>query len=165
MKTKLIAMLCGAALCLGSAAQAQVNLNSSFTFDLGTSLYTYSYSVLNGGAFDLALVDVQVPFGPNAVRNLVAPAGFNIAYDSGLGLVSFLEDADPFTPQSFAPGVSVGAFKFSSAFAPGRTPFSSLDILGNATNGVTTGAVPEPATLGWGLALLAPVLIARPRRR
>lgn len=151
------------AMAIGSSAQAQVSLNSAFTFNMGTGLYTYSYGVTNSGAFDLAIVDVNV--APNAgLTNLTAPTGFFATYDPGLGIVSFLEDADFTTPQTFAPASTVSAFTFMSRVGPSPTTFAALDVTGNTTTGVTTGPIPEPATLLWGAAVAVVTLGSRKRR-
>jgi hypothetical protein len=147
----------------GVAARAQVSVSPTLGFD-GT-LYSYSYSVANPTALDLALVSVGVLSQPNAVLNPTAPAGFLISFDPGVGLVSFLEDLDPATPQTFAAGTTVSGFTFQSPFSPSLSRFEALDLAGNTFTGPTLGpnAIPEPSTLLLGLAVL-PGLFFLPRR-
>jgi len=167
------------------AARAQVDLTSTVVFNAGLSLFTYTYSVtknipvLPPDPLDpltvpntLALVDLSVPALPDAV--LVDPAtfptGFQIVFDSGLGLVSFLEDLDPATPQTFAPGTTVPGFTFNSRFGPGNTSFTALVLpAGNTISGSTQGpggVIPEPGTLTLlGIALSPGLLAARRRFR
>jgi len=114
----------------------------------GSGLFQYDYSIANGTADDLFDLDIAVTPGI-AITDLSAPAGFDTAYDSGLGLVSFLEDTASFdsTPLS--------GFIFDSSIAPATTTFtaqlldSDFDII--PTPGTTTGpvaaAAPEPASL------------------
>ena len=149
-------------------AQAQVAVPSSVNFDTGTSLYTYSYSVTNNGpTFDLAIVNVPVASGSN-LMNLTSPSGFTISFDPGPGIVSFLEDSDPGTLPTFAPGSTRGLFSFTSSLAPALVTFDALDAGGNSFTGTTSSpnvVVPEPGALSLlGATLLAPALLARRRR-
>ena len=119
-------------------AHAQVSLDSTVT-PFGAA-YLYDYSVVNNSAEALALTSLTVVSGPNALFNFNAPVGFLIDFDSGLGLVSFLEDNDPLTTGSFAPGSTVSGFSFSSNFASGQTPFTAI--------GSDSGTVFQGNTLG-----------------
>lgn len=124
--------------------------------------FNYSYSVMDGAPFTLAIVNVPAS-KTSALFNLTAPAGFGISFDPGVGIVSFFEDNDQNTPQTFASGSTVNGFSFSSAVAPAVVTFDSLDENGNSYTGTTTSAAaPEPATfvslgLGFGLAAFAAV--------
>jgi hypothetical protein len=150
------------------AARAQVSLTSNVTFNAGLSLFTYTYSVTNNlpvlppDPLDpltvpntLAFVDLSVPALAGAVllNPATFPTGFQIVFDPGLGLVSFLEDLeDPLapTPQSFAPQTTVGGFTFNSPFGPQGTSFMATVLPnGNTISGTTLGpsVIPEPGTL------------------
>ena len=140
-------------------AHAQVVVPSTVNFDIGTGLYNYAYSVTNNGpTFDIAILNVPVAPASNLL-SLLAPTGFGISFDPGVGIVSFFEDSDPGTTQTFSPGSTRGLFRFSSTFAPGTVTFDALDAIGDTYTGTTqapTTAVPEPGTLLLaGLGVLA----------
>lgn len=164
-RTLSLAALCLAGLWSGSAANvsAQVVITPMVTLNAG--VYTYSYSVMNGSANTLAIVSFgAMPASSFTVQNLTAPMGFLATYDSGNGLVSFLEDNSGATPQTFAPGSTVTPFTFTSTFAPGATSYEALDIFGNPFTGVTQAPVPEPGVLA--LCILAlPVFVFLVQRR
>src|SRR5437870_2875031 len=86
----LVSVLC--ILCFAGAASAQVTVSPTVTFSNG--LFHYDYSVTNTSVNDVFLVDVHVTQQGDTVQNLMAPAGFQAAFDPGLGLVSFLEDTN-----------------------------------------------------------------------
>ena len=157
--TALSAIVCP----LGS--HAQVAVPSSVNFDIGTGIYTYSYSVTNNGpTFDLAIINVPVGAGSNPM-NLISPSGFGISFDPGVGIVSFFEDADPGTLPTFAPATTKGVFTFTSPRAPIAVTFDALDAGGNSFTGTTMSPVPEPGILSLlGATLLAPAFFARRRR-
>jgi hypothetical protein len=124
--------------------------------------YEYAYTITNNTPDDPFIIDIPVPADPAAVTDLTAPLGFTAAFDSGLGLVSFLEDTNFFTstPQS--------GFFFDSPDGPGSVMFQAT-LLSIDTGGLYTlsgptmaPAVPEPAYL-W-LCLL-PVLAWLPMHR
>ena len=160
-------LICALAVALGGVAQAQVNLNSNVAFDIGTGVYTYSYSIMNNGPlFDLAIVTLPVAASSNPTM-LTAPTGFGLSFDPGIGSLSFFEDASLFTPQTFAPGSTVGTFTFKSPVAPASVTFSALDGGGNTFTGPASApgaAIPEPASMLFGIALVAPMLFPRNRR-
>jgi hypothetical protein len=106
-------------------------------------------NVTNNTAITLDLVDLDL----SAVQPapLTAPNGFTTVYDNGLNLLTFAEDANPLTPQSFAPGSTVGLFTFRRTGTPVTSaPFTALDrqnnFLPGTANFVQTAA-PEPGTL------------------
>ena len=112
------------------------------------SMFHYDYTVANMTGLDLAVLDIAVPGGPT-VFSLVAPTGFQTAFDSGLGLVSFLEDTAVFgaTP--------ISGFAFDSSLGPGSTSFTAtlldaqfnVSTMTGSTTGPAGGAVPEPGSL------------------
>ncbi len=123
---------------------AQVSVTPTVTFNATLSLFSYSYAVANSGTMDLAIV--TLPVNPSsALTSLSAPTGFGITFDPGLGLVSFFEDNISATPQTFAPGSTVGLFAYNSRFAPGPVTFSALNIAANEFTGPTLAAVARPA--------------------
>lgn len=165
-RTLCLATICLAAGWLGSAANvsAQVLVTPTVTFN--GSVYTYSYSVMNGSANTLAIISFgATPASTFTVQNLSAPMGFLATYDSGNGFLSFLEDSSPATPQTFAPGSTVAPFTFTSTFAPGATTFQALDIFGNSFTGVTQAPVPEPGALALCLLGVPAFVVFFQRRR
>lgn len=127
--------------------------------------YEYAYTITNNTPDDPFLIDIPVPADPGAITNLTAPPGFAAAFDSGLGLVSFLEDTSFFTstPQS--------GFFFDSPDAPGLATFQAT-VLSSSTadvytiSGSTIAPVPEPGYLSLCLLpVFAWLLFRRSRRR
>ena len=156
-----------AALLATGNTHAQVSLPNTVAFDIGTGIYTYSYSVVNNGpTFDLAIINVPVAPGSN-LMNLTSPSGFDISFDPGVGIVSFLEDFDPGTLPIFSPSSTRGLFTFTSAVGPASVTFDALDAGGNTFTGTTISpAIPEPGILSLlGATLVAPALLARRRRK
>lgn len=156
-------VLCAALLTHNGASQAAVVLNGNAVFNVSTSNYTYTYSVTNTGATD-ELVIVSVPtFSVLGITNIFAPAGFSLTYDQVGGWVNFIEDGSIVTPQTFAPGSTVGNFSYNSSTAPGFVNFVAYDAIGTEFTGRTVSAVPEPAgALLCGLA--AATTLTRRRR-
>lgn len=153
-----------------SSAHAQLPLVSAMYTQSG-GIFTYNFSVTNLTLFTLVDVNVTVPTGVGSVSNLSAPTGFQITFDPGLGLVDFLADADPATPQDFVSGSTVSGFLFDSSVLLVAPPFNALDDQGNSYNGTViitpaVAAAPEPGTLSLlalsGVAIAA--LAARRRR-
>ena len=114
------------------------------------SLFHYAYSISNSSPDDAFVVDIPVPAAPSAVLDLSAPIGFTTSFDSGLGLVSFLEDTSKFgsTP--------VSGFSFDSPDAPGSVSFTATLVNASGSlftlSGPTLAPVPEPAS--WPAVLL-----------
>lgn len=168
LRPRLLATALAAALSAG-ITQAQVSVPSTVNFNSGTGIYTYSYSVLNNGpTFDLAILNVPVAPGSN-LMNLTSPSGFEISFDSGVGILSFFEDANPETLPTFSPSSTRGLFSFTSPLAPASVTFDGLDASGNSFTGMTSApavAVPEPGILSLlGVTLMAPSLLARRRHQ
>ena len=148
-----LAAVIGTMSAVGVAQAQMVSIDPTVTFSNG--LYNYSYDVTNNTGDILAITTFDVRALPDAVQNPSAPAGFNIAFDSGLGLVSFFEDTDVNTPDTFASGSTVRGFMFSSPFAPTVSNFEALDINAQSFLGTTLAPanVPEPGTLALGATL------------
>lgn len=167
LRSTLYMTLALAALALTSrSAHAQVSITPTVVFDNG--LYTYNYSVTNNTLETLAITTFEVRPLVDAVMMPTAPAGFDISFDSGLGLVSFFEDTDPATLDTFAPGSTVSGFMFTSPFQPTVSNFEALDINGMSFFGQTLAPanVPEPGTLALGATLALGVTgLIRTRRR
>ncbi len=148
-------LLCLLAICLAgtwfgsvTTSLGQVSVTPTIGFDINTGIYTYSYSVTNGTVDTLAIVSFgAMPTGTLTVQNLTAPMGFISTYDSGNGFISFLEDNNASTPQTFEPGSTITPFTFTSTVAPGATTFEALDINGNSFTGITQAPIPEPGIL------------------
>lgn len=144
---------------IGLAAAGPVIVSPTVTHAAGA--FHYSFAIANSGVDDLLLVDIPVPAVAQSIFNLTAPSGFHAAFDSGLGLVSFLEDTSSFgtTP--------TGGFSFDSLTGPGDVSFQAT-LLGSANgnvfadSGPTTAPVPEPAYF-WAVA--SGVLLVMSRRR
>lgn len=145
------------------ASSAAVTVNGSFSFANG--VYSYSYTVSNfGTSADLAIVDIPVGSGVS-ITNLVAPTGFGILFDAEpVNLVSFFEDSDFNTTQTFGPDSTSGTFSFDSTSGPAPVSFSALDANGDTFTGVTISAVPEPSSLILFGSAAIPLLISRRRR-
>ena len=115
---------------------------------------TYTHAVLNKGqTFDLAIVNLNISTTSN-LMNLSAPARFSISYDSGVGIVSFYEDGDPATPQTFAPSSTTAPFTFTSTLAPVAIGMDALDANGNpfTVSGPTIGR--DSLLVGAGFSIL-----------
>ena len=136
-------------------------LTVSSTVTGGPGSYLYSYTVTNGTADDPFVIDIPVLKLPGFVTNLIAPTGFKIAFDSGLGLVSFLEDSSFFT------STPVSGFSFRSIGAPGNVSFAATTLSSTSGNvftlsGPTQAPVPEPGYLSLvGLGLSAAVIVRK----
>jgi len=125
--------------------------------------FEYAYTITNNTPDDAFIVDIPVPADPLAITDLTAPSGFTAAFDSGLGLVSFLEDTSFFTstPQS--------GFFFDSPDAPGSVTFQAtvlnLDTGLYTVSGPTMAPVPEPAYLSLCLLPVFAWMLIRRRYR
>ncbi len=129
--------------------------------------YVVNYTSPDAGLTDLAYVEFQA--APDAqLSNLGASPGFFTSYDPGNGFVTFLEDNDPATPQTFSDGPV--SFSFSSPFGPSTVPYDGTDGVSSYSGTLLAPAIapaPEPsapvslAAGIFGLGLLA----VRARRR
>jgi hypothetical protein len=154
----------------GAAARANhftVNLTEPVTFD--GSLYSYNYAVTNDTADSVYYV-VSLTVLPMAdaieAGSLVAPEGFQIAFDPGLGIVDLLADE-----RAFDPGFAIPGFQFKSRYAPGTSTFEALGLAGDDENAVIASGtfvgpvvIPEPGTLALA-ALPAGLFVLRLRSR
>ena len=106
-------------------------------------LFQYDYTVADGTG-QLAVLDIGVTPGI-AISGLTGPGGpadFETAYDSVLGLVSFLENGSVFSssPES--------GFIFDSTVPPGASTFGVTLFDGTTGSGSVQGpVVPEPSLL------------------
>jgi hypothetical protein len=107
-------------------------------------LFHYDYSITNNTGDDLLIVDITVPKDPSLVSGLTAPSGFQAAFDSGLGLVSFLEDSSFFTASP------IEGLAFDSPNSPAASSFDATVF--NAALGLYT--VPGPT--------VSPVVVPEP---
>ncbi len=155
-----LGLLTGAA--LTEHSQAAVFITSNVSFNIGTSLYQYSYSVQNTEPMDLILV--TIPANPaSAVVGIMAPIGFDLTFDPSQGVLNLNEDSSIFTAQTFGTGTTVAPFQFNSPLAPGNVTYSAFDVGGNEFTGVVQSPVPEPsASLLAGLVGL--VAVSKRRR-
>jgi hypothetical protein len=120
------------------AGAALVDLEMLVT-PLGGS-YQYDVTIRNNSLVDLTLVSiVNAPIGDPLINpSLIAPAGFVALYDSGLGIIDFLEGASV-----FGVGQTIGGFRFVSSVLPGPslTLFEALDVNGGSFSGSITSTV------------------------
>jgi hypothetical protein len=106
-------------------------------------LFQYDYTIADGTG-ELAVLDIAVTPGI-AISGLTGPGGpadFETAYDSVLGLVSFIENNSVFSaaPES--------GFIFDSPVAPGASAFDVTLFDGTTGSGSVQGpVVPEPSAL------------------
>jgi len=107
------------------------------------ALFQYDYTIADGTG-QLAVLDIAVTPGI-AISGLTGPGGpadFETAYDSVLGLVSFIENNSVFTaaPES--------GFIFDSSVAPHASTFDATLFDGTTGSAsVQAPVVPEPASL------------------
>ncbi len=126
-------------------AQAAISISANVGFSPGTAIYTYSYSITSTGTVDTILV--TVPLSPAAnVLSISAPAGFALTFDPVAAVLSFIEDNDLFTEQTFGNTPNVTPFTFTSPLAPMSVTFTAFDVSGTEFNGTTLAPVPEPTT-------------------
>ncbi len=129
--------------CSGEA-RAAATITGNSTFNVPTNNYTYTYSVMNTGLTeDLVIVSLRA-FSPLGVSGISAPSGFSLTFDASQGWANFIEDGSILTPQTFAPGSTVGTFSFTSTYGPGPVEFLAYDAGGNEFTGQTVAPVPEP---------------------
>ncbi len=149
---------------MAGAAKAAVVINATFALNAG--IYTYSYSVTNTGSpADLTVIDIPIGEGV-AVANLTSPTGFGIISDGApVNAVTFFEDNDFFTPQTFGEDSTVEFFTYQSASGPMEVMFTAQDANGDTFTGRTLSAVPEPSGLLLLAASLIPLIAARRRGR
>jgi len=148
-------LILGAILCASwfspQAAAALVDLELLVTPSGG--LFQYSATVRNNSLVDLSLVSiVDAPIAePLIGTSVTAPAGFLALYDSGLGIIDFVEGVSV-----FGAGATVSGFSFTSATLADTmffTQFEAIDVngvtfLGTITTQVGPGgpAVPDSAS-------------------
>jgi hypothetical protein len=127
------------------------------------SLFQYDYTVSDGTGL-LAVLDIAVTPG-QTITGLTGPGGptdFETAYDSVLGLVSFLENNAVFTstPES--------GFIFDSSIAPENSNFGVTLFDGTTGTGAVqapVASVPEPGSLGLCATAVAALVFWRKRPR
>lgn len=163
---KRLGVLAGLCLALALPTRAQLALSSSVTAG-PPGLFHYSYNVFNGTPTDYSVVTLAgLTPGFDTIQSLSAPTGFLALFDTGLGLLSFVEDSSPFVAGTWS-----GAFTFDSPFSPNWGSFEGISIAGDFSTGTTVvpggAAVPEPSTYGVGAAalLLAFITVRKFRHR
>lgn len=143
-----------------------------------SGVFNYALTARNTGLVDVTLLSlVDAPPGDALINSsLFTPPGFLGLYDSGLGIIDFLEDTS-----LFAAGTTIGGFGFSSLSGTGTyfTRFEALDVEGGLISGrinvVGGGGQPSSvsddasslvlAAFGLWAVTLARALSARSHRR
>ena len=150
---------CGAALgflAMAQVAHAGLIVESAVS---GGGPFHYEFSIENSGPEEFAILSLNAPtFDPLIAASLVVPMGFLGSYDSGLGIVDFLEDT-----ALFSVGPKLSGFGFDSAAGPVSSffdVFTALDSNGNELTG-QVAHIPEPTTLA--LIVLGGVVLTRVR--
>jgi hypothetical protein len=140
-----------------SALACASSISVEATVTPGSGVFHYEYSMANTTADDVLLIDIPVPADPLAVRSLTAPSGFLAAFDSGLGLVSFLDDTALFGATAQA------GSSYDSLYVPGPVTFQgtavTADEILHTLKGATVAPVSEPGYLA-PLALLSAATLA-----
>ena len=148
-------------LAIAGSASAAVTVTGTSTFNVGTSRFTYNYSVMNSGTTE-EIIQVTFPVSSSAaLMGIVAPTGFKLTYDTIGARVNFVMDDSDFTTQTFAPNSTVSGFNFTSTVGPAPVQFIASDVNMDFT-GVTTAPIPEPSIMVLGLAAV-PMLLRRRR--
>lgn len=167
-KTKLWPLAVVALITASVTSAASVTVTPTVTPVAGG--YNYSYTISETitnttGGDDVFLIDIPVYASPSAVTDLTAPAGFTTAFDSGLGIVSFLENTSNFS------STPLGGFSFDSPIGPGSVMFDA-SVLSSTTadiytvSGLTTSPAPAPEPSYAGLFVcLAPAILLYRRFR
>lgn len=125
------------------------------TFDLGTGLFTYDYTLTNtslpaDGTFIFDFFLDVAPFPGAVLSGINGPAGWNDLGNIFSDNATFI-DWNASLGSEIAPGVSLDGFLFSSDLAIGDRPFTVLFAdgsgtpLGSSFDG--TSAIPEPGSL------------------
>jgi hypothetical protein len=121
-------------------------------------LFQYDYTVADGTGL-LAVLDIDITpgIGISGITAPGGPAAFATAYDSGLGLVSFLENGAVFTSTPEA------GFIFDSTVAPGASSFGVTLFDGTTASGNVQAPVivPEPSGLALCALGLAAIFFSR----
>ena len=119
-------------------------------------LFEYEFSVSNQTPDPLAIVSLlDAPTGDAVLAaSLTGPMGFLTNYDSGLGIVDFLEGTS-----TFGSGSTIHGFSFQSGAAPG-TAFQFIEALNVRGDHIpATVTVPDGGDPSWaavaGLVLFA----------
>lgn len=157
---KMLLSVVGLLLLSGAPSWAVPIVQSNVT-PIGGGLFHFEFSVTNNTIDDIVLVSVDVPTGDASIgATLLAPLGFLASYDSGLGIIDFLEGTD-----LFSVGTTITGFSFDSVLGPGNgefDDFSGLTVNGDTFSGtvetIVVAAVPEPSPVAL-VALGAAVLI------
>lgn len=118
-----------------------------------TGGFHYDFTIRNNGLEDIVLVTINAPIeDPLIDPSLTVPADFIGSYDSGLGLVDFLEFVG-----LFEAGTTKSGFSFDSTGAPPEyiSQFSGLTVSGATPSGTVqiVPAVPDGGATWLALAM------------
>jgi hypothetical protein len=158
-------------LLFGGAPAWAVPIVQSNVTPIGGGLFHFEFSVTNDSIDDIVLVSIDAPPGDASIgATLLAPLGFLASYDSGLGIIDFLEGTD-----LFSVGTTITGFSFDSNMGPGNgafDDFSGLTVDGDTFSGTVettvVSAVPEPSTaasVAVGAAVLIGLLVRHESKR
>jgi hypothetical protein len=167
-KSKLLSLLGAlAGLSLAPQTQAQVTapVISYVANETSPGLWAFNFSVSIPGTDDFSIISVtDAPAGDGLIAStLTAPADFAASYDSGLGILDFIEGTQPFMAGSVTDGFTFQTTANPFAFF---TTFEALTVNGGFATGSIVGTVnpiPEPAHCAAVFVGVAGLLIARKR--
>lgn len=105
--------------------------------------FQYDFTIENPGPDDIGIVSISnAPLGDLLIdATLTSPAGFLASYDSGLGIVDFLEDT-----VSFFAGTTVSGFSFQSLSGSSRnfSTFEAFTVAGDLVFGSVASIEDQP---------------------
>lgn len=153
-------------LALAASANASLIFIPNVSFDGGTNLYTYDYSMQNTEAADILSLQINVT---GNVASISSPANWSVLEFFPITGTDIQWTPVDVETGGLHPNQTLSGFRIVSAGIPGDASFEAIDADINIFSGNTTGPVnpvPEPAGfLLAGCGLLSLFAFARLRRR
>lgn len=145
-----------------TCSPAQGGLISNVTFDSGTNLFTYDYTIDNSGTTAIIGLGLDL-FAP--VLGTSFPVGWDVSV-MPLGPESLVQWISLDIPFDVPPSGLLNGFSITSSAGPGTVSFSFLDENFDSVVGQTTGptAVPEPSYVLITLVALSLLTFSKRRR-